>query len=100
MASVGALDNRSMNESLRVLHAASECFPLAKTGGLGDVTGALPSALRKIGAAASVALPAYRGVAAKLGATEVVAEIEVPGARFTVRRGALSALVRSVWWGR
>lgn len=79
-----------MNESLRVLHAASECFPLAKTGGLGDVTGALPSALRKIGAAASVALPAYRGVAAKLGATEVVAEIEVPGARFTVRRGALS----------
>ena len=30
---------------MRILSVASEIFPLVKTGGLADVTGALPSAL-------------------------------------------------------
>ncbi|HEX8786164.1 MAG TPA: glycogen/starch synthase, partial [Telluria sp.] len=29
---------------MRVLHICSEIYPLLKTGGLADVTGALPSA--------------------------------------------------------
>lgn len=33
---------------LRVLFVASEIFPLAKTGGLADVAGALPSALKGV----------------------------------------------------
>lgn len=33
---------------IRVLSVASEIFPLVKTGGLGDVTGALPLALQRI----------------------------------------------------
>ncbi len=44
---------------LRVLFATPECAPLAKTGGLGDVSSALPAALRKIGIDARVLLPGY-----------------------------------------
>ena len=33
---------------LRVLSVASEAFPLIKTGGLGDVIGALPAAIRGV----------------------------------------------------
>ncbi len=45
-----------------ILYVASEAFPLAKTGGLGDVAGALPAALTKLGADARIMLPAYDGV--------------------------------------
>ncbi|HWZ71531.1 MAG TPA: glycogen/starch synthase, partial [Casimicrobiaceae bacterium] len=34
---------------LRILYVTPECAPLVKTGGLGDVAGALPVALRQIG---------------------------------------------------
>jgi starch synthase len=40
----------------------SEALPFAKTGGLADVLGALPSALARLGWDATVALPLYRGV--------------------------------------
>ena len=33
---------------MKVLHVCSEVFPLLKTGGLADVTGALPEALNKL----------------------------------------------------
>jgi starch synthase len=45
-----------------VLYVASEVYPLAKTGGLGDVAGALPPALARLGADVRVVLPAYDGV--------------------------------------
>jgi starch synthase len=48
--------------SLRVLYAAAEAQPLAKTGGLGEVSGALPPALRKLGVDIRLLLPAYPGV--------------------------------------
>ena len=44
----------------RVLSVASECVPLIKTGGLADVVGALPAALRGFGWDMRVLLPAYR----------------------------------------
>ena len=47
---------------LHVLFATPECAPLAKTGGLGDVSAALPAALREIGIDARVLLPGYAGV--------------------------------------
>jgi starch synthase len=46
----------------RILMAASEVAPLAKTGGLGDVLGALPQALRDLGASVHVVLPAYQTI--------------------------------------
>jgi starch synthase len=43
----------------RVLFVSSEVFPLAKTGGLADVCGALPAALAHLGADVRVMLPGY-----------------------------------------
>ncbi|HEU5360806.1 MAG TPA: glycogen synthase GlgA [Candidatus Deferrimicrobiaceae bacterium] len=47
---------------MKVLIASSEIVPFAKTGGLADVTGSLPKALRKIGVEADCVLPLYRAV--------------------------------------
>ncbi len=47
---------------MRVLFCISEAVPLAKTGGLGDVGGALPAALASLGCEVRVVLPRYRGV--------------------------------------
>ena len=38
---------------------SSEAAPLAKTGGLADVVGALPAALRDFGDEAAVVIPRY-----------------------------------------
>ncbi len=46
----------------RVLMVASEVYPLAKTGGLADVVGALPAALEAVGDEVAVVAPCYRGI--------------------------------------
>ncbi len=53
-----------MKKKLKVLIAASEAAPFVKTGGLGDVIGALPQALKKAGAEVAVVLPLYETVSA------------------------------------
>lgn len=44
---------------MKVLFVAAEALPFAKTGGLGDVVGSLPMALREIGIDARVLIPHY-----------------------------------------
>ncbi len=48
--------------SLRVLIVSSEVVPFAKTGGLADVAGSLPKALKDIGCDVSIIMPLYRQV--------------------------------------
>lgn len=47
---------------MRVLHVCSEVYPLLKTGGLADVTGALPAALAKLGCEPRLVLPGFPAV--------------------------------------
>ena len=57
---------------MRVMIAASEAVPYSKTGGLADVTGALPKALARIGCEISLVTPRYTGLSQQRG--DVVSE--------------------------
>jgi starch synthase len=47
---------------VKVLYVTSECWPFAKTGGLGDVSYALPKALKKEGVDIRVIMPMYNEI--------------------------------------
>ena len=47
---------------MNVLYAIFEASPFAKSGGLGDVGGALPEALREVGADARVIMPKHDSI--------------------------------------
>jgi glycogen synthase len=57
---------------MKILMAASEATPFAKTGGLADVLGALPVSLQARGEDMAVALPLYRSAAPHLKDAERV----------------------------
>ncbi len=47
---------------MKILFASSEVFPFAKTGGLADVAGALPLALKEEGHDVRVVMPKYKAI--------------------------------------
>lgn len=51
---------------MNILFVASEAAPFAKTGGLGEVIGSLPKALREQGIDARVIIPKYRSIPQEL----------------------------------
>jgi starch synthase len=57
---------------VRVLAVASEIYPLIKTGGLADVTGALPAALKAEGIDARTVVPGYPDLLKALGEADEV----------------------------
>lgn len=58
----------------RVLHVASEIFPLLKTGGLADVVAALPPALAALGLDVRVLLPGLPAIRDGIGPLKRLAE--------------------------
>ena len=78
---------------MRILVAASECYPLAKTGGLADVAGALPPALEALGHEVLTCVPGYPSVFAALGeAVEIDTYGELYGGPARVLRGRAAGL--------
>ncbi|MDV1573012.1 glycogen/starch synthase, partial [Raoultella planticola] len=61
---------------MRVLHVGAEMFPLLKTGGLADVTGALPAAQIAEGVDTRVLLPGFPAIRDGVGEPQVVASRE------------------------
>lgn len=47
---------------MKIAFVSTECVPYAKTGGLADVTGALPKALEKLGCEVKIFLPKYSSI--------------------------------------
>ena len=79
----------SPKKSLRILFATPECAPLVKTGGLGDVSAALPPALLERGLDVRVLLPGYPAVLASLAQPREVASASVLQRPFRLLEGAL-----------
>ncbi|MFQ5792237.1 MAG: glycogen synthase, partial [Acidobacteriota bacterium] len=68
-----------MNKSLKILLLSSEAVPFTKVGGLADVAGSLPKALRRLGYDARLALPKYERISeAEFGLAQVVESLPVP----------------------
>ena len=61
---------------MRILYVTSEAYPLIKTGGLADVSGSLPAALRHLGEDVRLLIPGYRQVLAKLRNTRALLELK------------------------
>src|SRR6056297_1531355 len=71
-----AYTEKSKDKKLKILIAASEIVPFAKTGGLADVAGALPKALKKQGHDVRLVMPRYKGIdETKFGIKEKGAEV-------------------------
>jgi starch synthase len=78
---------------IRVLAVASEIFPLVKTGGLADVTGALPLALGAAGLETTTMVPGYPAVLDALTAPVAVHHFpDLFGGPATVLRAAAASL--------
>lgn len=73
---------------MKVLFAAAEVFPLIKTGGLADVLGALPAALKTAGVDVRLVLPGFPAILAGLRDLHPVCEL---GAMFGAGRITLRA---------
>jgi len=83
----GKMDDRNLS----VLMLTPEAAPFARTGGLGDVTGSLPAALRTRGLKTSVIMPYYRcvresGVNAPVIVDGLSIPLGVPGLDASVRK--------------
>lgn len=66
----------SLRKKLRALFITPEIFPLCKTGGLGDVSAALPAALRDLNIDIRILLPGYPSVLSGLKVKRKLAEFD------------------------
>jgi starch synthase len=78
---------------MNVLQVSAEIFPLLKTGGLADIAGALPAAMRAVGCQVRVVLPGFPAILDDLVDSSVLADLVAPwGESLQVRQGRLKTL--------
>jgi starch synthase len=66
-------------QTLKILYLTAEAVPFAKTGGLADVAGSLPKAIRRLGHDIRLAMPRYGRVdIERFGLMRRLDEIQVP----------------------
>jgi len=70
---------------MKILFVTSEVHPLIKTGGLADVCGSLPLALKRLKQDVRVVLPAYPQVMQRVGSVREVATLNLAGTTIPVR---------------
>ncbi len=68
-----------MAQILKILLASSEVYPYAKTGGLADIAGSLPKALKQLGHDVRVIMPKHKCVAqCPLGIRPMGLDVDIP----------------------
>lgn len=75
-------NHSSSPEHLDIVHLAAECWPFARTGGLGEAVAGLAAFQAASGVGVTVVMPLYRTI------RQTVADLQSVGAPFTVRIGA------------
>src|SRR5437588_11879787 len=82
------------NEPLKILVVSAEVAPFAKVGGLADVAGALPKALRAMGHDVRVVMPRYGSIdVEKYGLRRIVTNLGVPLAHQPVNADVLEGRI-------
>jgi len=81
-----------ISQDLKILFACSELTPWIKTGGLADVCGSLPHALKEADIDVRVVLPGYHSVIEKIPTPAFLAMLELPLGTITLCRSELNGL--------
>ncbi len=83
-----------MAEPMRILFLTAEAAPFAKTGGLGDIGGSLPKALRAMGHDVRVFMPAYRNIESGYpGVSSMPLQLNVPTGSGIIQAGAFESVL-------
>src|SRR3990172_7060131 len=92
-------DWSSMSKPLNVLFLSSEVDPFAKTGGLADVSSALPQAIKELGHEIRIMMPRYRFISErryKLHDIIRLKEIPVPVGKITEQGNVKSSFISNL----
>ncbi|MFC1838493.1 glycogen synthase GlgA [Thermodesulfobacteriota bacterium] len=83
-------------KTLKILFLASEVVPFAKSGGLADVAGSLPIALKKLGVDVRLVIPYYQAIKKKNIDTRLI----IKGLEIPVETGKLKADIHKTALGK